>query len=370
MSDKSTSIHREAMEREKARLLEEAAAKQAAAEAIDRDMAEIDRLAALAARYGFVVTAPSQDGAKKEGAGLDGRLTSLIDCYQVHPESSFHKLGFGTRKSYISSLGRLQHDLGPEQIDSLDNERLQRQYDEWIVGGHIAMGHSLIGMLRILASFGSTVLKDQSCRILRTTLHHMRFKKAKKKNKPLTIEHVIAIRASARAKGFPSVALAQAIQFESKLGQRDVIGDWVPVGESGTSEVTLNGLKWLRGLRWNEIDENLELRRSTGKNQKPFDLKRAPMVIEELRAMFCKFGEPLTRARLPPSGPIIKYERTKLPYQSHQFRRVWRLMADAAKIPKDVHNMGSSSATDAPPDPDADFDLEAELEQGQDALPR
>src|SRR5258707_14976450 len=99
MSDKSTPIHREAMEREKARLLEEAAAKKAAAEAIDRDMAEIDRLAALAARYGLVVSAPSQGEQKKEGAALDGRLTSLIQCYKTHPESGYRKLRFRTRDS-------------------------------------------------------------------------------------------------------------------------------------------------------------------------------------------------------------------------------------------------------------------------------
>ncbi len=78
MSDEAPLTPREAMEREKARLLKEAAAKQAEAAAIDRDLAEIDRLAALAANYNFIVTPASEAPAasqKNERQGLNIRAS-------------------------------------------------------------------------------------------------------------------------------------------------------------------------------------------------------------------------------------------------------------------------------------------------------
>jgi hypothetical protein len=73
-------------------------------------------------------------------------------------------------------------------------------------------------------------------------------------------DQVTLIRAEAHRRGFPSIALAQAIQFECIFRQKDVIGEWVPVAEPGTSEIvheSPNGgtKKWLRGIRWSEVDE-------------------------------------------------------------------------------------------------------------------
>ena len=42
------------------------------------------------------------------------------------------------------------------------------------------------------------------------------------------------------------------------LRQKDVIGEWVPRSEPGPSDIwNSDGEKWLRGLRWQEIDGNL-----------------------------------------------------------------------------------------------------------------
>jgi hypothetical protein len=42
----------------------------------------------------------------------------------------------------------------------------------------------------------------------------------------------------------------------------------VPLSEPGISEVIVRGQKWLRGIVWQEIDENLILRHVTSKKQK------------------------------------------------------------------------------------------------------
>src|SRR3954465_13441337 len=94
--------------------------------------------------------------------------------------------------------------------------------------------------------------------------------------------------------GWYSIALAQALQFELLLGQKDVIGEWVPVGEPGESDVVREeegheeeGQKWLRGLRWSDIDKNLILRHRVGSSGRRIevDLRTAPMVLEELSIM-------------------------------------------------------------------------------------
>lgn len=352
MSDESA--HREAMEREKARLLEEAAAAVAAAEAITREIEEVDRATAILAKYGFVVSAPPPGAQKGEGAAFDGTVRTLIASYKTHPRSGYHKLAYRTRESYDSSLRRIERDLGPEQVEKLDKERLERQHAEWTAGGttHVAMGHSLVGQLRILASFGADILKDQSCRMLQVALHYMKIPKGEKQTVPLTAAHARAIRTMAHAKGLPSIALAQAFQFEHKLGQRDVIGEWVPMREPGTSDIVSKDLKWLRGLRWNQIDEGLNLRLSTETR------RLGQMVAEELWAMFSKSGEPLSRARLPASGPIIVYEPTGLPYPAHTFRRVWRELADEANVPKAAKNRDLRTAAGGETD---DVDLTMEL---------
>jgi hypothetical protein len=134
------------------------------------------------------------------------------------------------------------------------------------------------------------------------------------------------------------MALAQALQFDLRLKQTDVIGEWVPLSEPGVSDI-INDTKgkWIRGLRWEEIDSNLILRHVTSMWQEEvvIDLRNAPMVMEEL----AKIG------RLPARGPVIACEGAGgEPWVQAEYRRWWRKLADAAGVPKSVKNMNSSLA--------------------------
>lgn len=275
---------------------------------------------------------------------FDGSLKSLIACYLNDPDSNYHNLRFATRNNYDARCRRLEHAHGTELISTIKARQLLRWHEEWTAGDKIAMGHSMVAMLRTLAGFGATILEDAECERLSGVLHRMKFKMAKPRNEWITAGQAIAVRAAAHAMGLPSVALAQAFQFEGMLRQKDVIGEWVPQSEPGTSDVITRTEKWLRGLRWSEIDANMILRHTTSKRQKDIeiDLKLAPMVMEE----FDRLGG------IPTAGPIIVYEGTALPFRTAHFRRVWREVADAAGIPKAVKNMDSragaiSEATNA-----------------------
>jgi hypothetical protein len=186
-------------------------------------------------------------------------------------------------------------------------------------------------------------------------MHKMRFPGTKPRSVSITAEDAIAIRAKAHEFGWKSIAMGQAFQFDCTLRQKDVVGEMVPIAEPGISDVTHDGKKWLRGLRWEEIDENLVLKHITSKKQKltTVDLKLAPMVIEELQ-IYCN-SQPLVtvdettkkvtgrRDLLPPSGPIILNEQKAFPWSGNEYRRKWRILARACGISDDKMNMDSRS---------------------------
>ena len=260
-------------------------------------------------------------------------VSELVAAYRSDPDSPFHKLRFRTRANYANLCDRISRDHGKTTLSEINARVLLRAHETWTASGRVAMAHSLVTMLRILVGFGATILEDTDCERICGALHRMRFTAPKARTARLTAEHVEAIITDAHRIGAHSVALAQALQFEGTMRQRDVIGEWVPIGEPGTSDVTHAGDKWVRGVRWSQIDDSLILRHITSKRQKTIevDLRLGPLVVRE----FARIGG------LPRSGPIIVSEATGRPYQSHEFRRLWRRIATAAGVPAEIYNMDS-----------------------------
>jgi hypothetical protein len=276
---------------------------------------------------------------------MNTTIAALIAAYKSDKVSGYHKIRPATRQNYDSMMRRIEWDHGDKKLADLRYRDFLEWHQKWAEGGKVASAHGLIGMVRTLIGFGATILEDQQCERLCGVLHRLRCEMPKSRSERLTAEQANMIRTKAHELGLHSIALAQAIQFECMLRQKDVIGEWVDQKEKGTSEVLWHGRKWLRGLRWSEIDESLVLRHVTSKRQKEIevDLWMAPMVLEE----FNRLGDVRTL-----SGPIIVNESTGRPYEAHQFRRTWRMIARACGIPDRVFNMDSragaiSEATDA-----------------------
>ena len=176
----------------------------------------------------------------------------------------------------------------------------------------------MVDRLRELFRFGATLLEDRECARLFKAVGELRLESSPPRTVQMTAEHANAIRKTAREHfGWDSIALAQALQFELLLSQKDVIGEWVPVTEPGESDVIWterkllrqkdvvgewvpvgepdeSGVifaerkqKWLRGLRWSNIDKNLILRHTAGSSGRTIevDLRTAPMVLEELKIL-------------------------------------------------------------------------------------
>lgn len=284
-------------------------------------------------------------GGLPVSVGFDGTLSSLMTCYRTDPDSPFRKLRYHSKCYYETLMGLIERDHGAEPLTEIKGRIFRRWHEAWSAGGKYAVAHGKIGMLRTLFGFGASILEDAECSRLKAVMSDLRFEMPKARTERLTAGQATAIRAMAHEKGRPSIALAQAFQFELMLRQKDVIGEWVPMSEPGVSAV-FHGrkFKWLRGIRWEEIDQNMTLVHVTSKRQKEIviNLRNAPMVMEEL----AKLGD------WPASGPIIVSEADGLPWDAVEFRRHWRICADACGIPKTVRNMDSragaiSEATDA-----------------------
>jgi hypothetical protein len=342
MSKERTLNPREALERERARLLEEAAAKAAEAStaaakaaAIDRDMAELDR---IAAKYNLTVSGSSLEPQKRadERPATVRTISALAQQYRSSELSPYKKLRFKTREYYDALLKTLLEHCGYYKLGEFKAQHIQQFYDAYTEGGtrRTAMGHSLITMLRGLINFGVAGLADSECERLSVVLHNMKFSVERSSQvKPPTAKQASDIIGKAHEMKMPSIALAQAIQFDCMFSQKDVIGEWVPLAEPGMTEVVHGGRKWLRGVRWEEIDANRVLRHemSNGGNLVERPLRNASLVVQE----FARIGE------LPKRGPMILCEKTGRPWTAGDFRREWRKIARTCGIPDEVRNMGS-----------------------------
>jgi hypothetical protein len=276
---------------------------------------------------------------------FDGTVKGLVDVYRSDDRSPYHNLRPRVRVHYDSILNRLVAEIGLLRISEINKDRIMRIYEGWMAGGKVAMAYALVGRLRLILSFGMTELDDPQCTRLSTIMHTLKFKLPRKRAERLTAGHVVAIREQAHDLDWHSIALAQALQFELKLRQADVIGEWVQLTDPTDSDIVVGHEKWIRGLRWEQIDQDLVLRHTaTDYPNKPrsivADLKQCPMIMEELDWFTVR----------PTKGPMIlceyKSTPTDKPYTTTEFRRKWRIVANKAGIPKNIRNSDGFRAED------------------------
>ncbi len=178
-------------------------------------------------------------------------IAALVDAYRTHPNSSYRGLRAPVRDNYDYMIDRLLTAIGPKKLNELDAAMIEQLHKDWSgADDKLALAHSMVTKLRLLFSFGTTVLNDDACQRLSTIINRLRFPMPAARSEALTSEQVTAIRAKAHQLRRPSIALAQAFQFELGLRQKDVIGEVVPMTEPGNSCLIVDGKKWLYGIRW------------------------------------------------------------------------------------------------------------------------
>jgi hypothetical protein len=346
----------EAMEREKARLLQQAAA-------VERDMAELQR---LAAKYDLVVSQPGAAPQPLVEATYKAPelILDLIQYYRTHDKSPYSKLTYASRGHYDAVFKMIEADHGGERISMLSIEDLEGWYRAWSAGGKLAGAYAKIKMVRLLFGFGTEVLQDNECGRLYGMLSKFKTKPPKSRRQKLERDQAEKICATARAMGRPSLALAMAFQFDGELLQKDVIGEWVPMSDPAMSSLVADEYKWIRGIRWTEIDDNFVLHHdgNTWQADIVFDLRTAQLISKELKAQFGVDMDRDSRSSLPLVGPIVVNEYDQLPWDAMEFRRWWRKVADAAGLPKEVRSTDGRERHTASHDDDDESEGEAAFE--------
>ncbi|MCK1568987.1 hypothetical protein IVB08_34580 [Bradyrhizobium sp. 173] len=272
------------------------------------------------------------------------KLRKLIRRYQTDQLSGWHKLRYATRQNQRNLLRQIERRYGRVKLSRIKGRTLLKWHAQWLDGTKYSAARAFTKKIRVLFGFGLTILDDEDCKRIRHVMSAMRFPGAPRRKQRVTAEQAASIRSVAWRIGRGSVALAQAFQFEVMLRQKDTIGEYLPrkLAEGGHG-LEVGDEKWVRGLLWSEIDDDLILRHQTSKTNKPVvvDLKLAPMVIADLRRLgvVSKRGKFRLVQRL--SGPVIVSETTGLPYLAFEFRRLWRAIARDAGVPDNVFNMDS-----------------------------
>ncbi|MEY5061654.1 MAG: hypothetical protein RIS45_1575 [Planctomycetota bacterium] len=258
--------------------------------------------------------------AKAAPAQSDGTIRSLSRIYQTHESSPFHGVQANTRRLYEYELRLIESTIGATPLAAIRAEHFTRWYkaargpdDE------IRKAHGFMKRLRAIISFG-VAAEVEGCERLHTILSRMQFEQPARRDSVLTYDMAAAIIEAAHAMGRPSIALAQAIQFETGLRQTDVIGQW-------------EGSRWHSGLVWQAIGTDMVLSVRTSKTGATVthDLSAMPLVVREI--------ERFPRDRR--IGPMIVNEETGRPYLALVFSRNWRKVADAAGIPSTIWNRDS-----------------------------
>jgi hypothetical protein len=263
-------------------------------------------------------------------------LRQLADAYLTDPHSPFHTKRHVTQEGYKRLIARLVRDLGERDLSTLGARNLLDSHATWTEGNKIAMGHSLATQLRITVGFGATILEDPDCQRLKGVLAGLRFQNPARRTVWLTESQGEDVRDFATFHLYYAVALAQALQTSTAMRQKDIIGEWIPISRPELSTViNADGdMKWVRGVTREEVSADMILTHQTSKPGQvlTFDLSVCPAVVEEWFSA-------------PPSGPLIIDPETRLPYEGWKFRRIWRRMADAAGVPKNVRNMDSRAGS-------------------------
>lgn len=263
-------------------------------------------------------------------------LKDLSDLYQTHEASPFRTVKHNTRKTYTQELGLIERWIGARRLSALGATDFVRWHKEAAASvdgdGGARKAQAIVKRLRAIISFG-VVAEIPDCARLDTILGKLRFPMPKPRDERMTFEQAAAIIAKAHEMGRPSIALAQAIQFETGLRQCDVIGQWAPCDPKDASPYRVGSSKWGGGLLWQSIGVDLVLTLRTSKTGAVVShaLAEMPLVVAEI--------DRTPRDRR--IGPMIVSEATGHPYGPGIFAKTWRKIATAAGVPTHVWNRDS-----------------------------
>ena len=286
---------------------------------------------------------------------FDGTILGLSRRYQTDEASPFKRLKHSTRHKDTYTLVQIEKAFGARSLAALKIDDFYRWYGAAkkpkVPGGpeRVRRAYGIIKKLRELLAFG-IMAELPECKRLYEVLEHARFSQPARRRVAMELGHVECFIAKALETNRLSLALGTAIQFETAMRQKDVIGEWepIPTHEAATG-IVLNGRRWVNGLTWADIAADLVVRKATTKTGafSAHDLKLCPLVVALLERV------PADRR----VGPLILDETAGRPFAESAYGREWRFVAKAAGVPDHVWNMDArAGAITEAEDAGADLD--------------
>lgn len=283
-------------------------------------------------------------GQRQDYKTFDGTLGALARRFQIDEESPVAGWKWNTRRSQLHTVGIIERAFGARALAALGLRDFRKWYDaakEPKKPGapeRVDRACKIMKMVREMIRYGvAAELASSDCARLLTILGATEFKQPKRRRSKLELHHVRAFIPKALAAGRLSLALGTAIQFETGMRQKDVIGEWMPVpsGEKPIG-IVLRGRRgkgwrrWSNGLTWSDLGSDLVISKETTKTGAlvSHDLKLLPSVMELLDKV--PAGQRI--------GPLVVDETAGRPYAEFAYARDWRVIARAAGIPDSVWN--------------------------------
>lgn len=261
---------------------------------------------------------------------FDGTIASLIQLYRTDENSPFQDLKHSTKiRDYEPTLRVISKSVGSRAIRSLKGDDFRRWYAQWGTKGRKRRAHGAIRKLRSALSYGVQQRLD-GCSEAREILSLIRFSAPGRRTVKMEYEHALAICEKALEKKRPSIALTQALQWDTALRRIHVIGEWLPIEEGDTGGIIRGRTKW-RGPTAADVSADLVFTvpfTSRNKRATRHDLSKCPLVQWVLQ-----------KVALPKVGPLIVSEVTNLPYRENYYATDWREIAVAAGVPESVWSM-------------------------------
>lgn len=302
-------------------------------------------------------------GQKQDYTSFDGTLGSLAKRFQIDAESPVKGWKWNTRRSQLHVVGIIERAFGERALAAIKLRDFRNWYDRAkepkVPGGpeRIDRACKIMKMIREMVRYGvAAELAPDECARLMTILGATEFAQPKRRRSKLTHAHVSAFIPAALAAGRLSLALGTALQFETGMRQKDVIGEWIPVPEGDEpTGIVLRGRRgkgwrrWSNGLTWSDLANDLVISKETTKTGAlvSHDVKLLPTVTALLE-------------RVPPEqriGPLIIDETAGRPYAEFAYARDWREIARKVGIPDSVWNMDArAGAITEAEDAGADLD--------------
>lgn len=291
--------------------------------------------------------------SRKEGAAVPTEKTItfayLFRQFRERDSSPFNRVEWNTRRTYSQVLDSLEEVIGSVRLSDVKIDHFWRWYNEarWPEGKGrgkretIHKAHGYMNMLRRTLSFGIGCELPE-CARLKGILDEQRFPAPKPREIAPHLGHVLAFIKQAKAMGRMSLALGTAIQYETGMRQRDVIGEWKPIDGTPISPFILFRREWLNGLMWAQIGADGVFYKKTTKTGAvvSHDMTYYPLTTALIQEI------PLERRSW---GPMIIDEKTNRPYAENAFQREWRKVARLAGVPDEIRNtdMRAGAATEA-----------------------